>query len=118
MVASFLWRNSGLFGLFHLDFEPFNAYLKSVHRLDSIACRHMVIITHKTKTLAQIGFLVYEHFGRQDATERHKCLSQLEISELTWQMVNEQVASIWPFDLLRRRFVFVISRVDRVIIAY
>lgn len=54
-----------------------------------------------TKTLALLSDLVDEDFGRNDGAKRHKQVIEVSVPKVLWQMVDEEVASLWSLLLGR-----------------
>ena len=52
----------------------------------------------RTEALALIGGPIDEHFGADDVAEWQKHLHQLGVAKFLRQMVDEQIAALWPRD--------------------
>ncbi len=50
-------------------------------------------LTPLTEALGEVGLLVEKDLGRDDGPEREKCLVEVRVRELRWQVVDEQVGS-------------------------
>jgi hypothetical protein len=52
----------------------------------------------RTEALALIGGPIDEHFGADDVAEWQEHLHQLGVAKFLRQMVDEQIAALWPRD--------------------
>jgi hypothetical protein len=50
----------------------------------------------RTEALALIGGPIDEHFGADDVAEWQEHLHQLGVAKFLRQMVDEQIAALWP----------------------
>lgn len=83
-----------------MDFQSLHPDLKAVHGLNSCLCTSRVVKAHKTKALALVGGAVHENLGGNDSAEGQEHLHELVVSELLWQVVDEEVTALWTFSLL------------------
>ena len=73
---------------------------------DCIQCRRR----RPTEAFALVGGAVDVDLGADDVAERHEHLSQLSVSELLRQMIDEQIAALWSCSGQNKHIFLVITQ--------
>ena len=93
-----LVRTTGVLWSLQLNFEPFHANLKAIHRLNGCLGACLIVEAYKTKALALVCCSIYEDFRAYDVAKGKEHLHQFCIPKLLRKMVNEEVTALGPTD--------------------
>ena len=91
--SNLIWSPSILWS-FQLNLESFHPDLEAIHGLYCRLGTGLVVETNEPKALALVGGTVNEDLAADDISKGEKHLHQLRISELLWQMVDKQIATL------------------------
>lgn len=67
--------------------------MEAVHGLDCTLGGQRVVETNKAKALAEVGVLVDEDLGTNDATKRLEHLDEVGVLYIVREMVDEEITS-------------------------